>query len=283
MSETKNATTTKQGYQYMMFDMPKIGIVGLGFVGTAIRLAFEDQSFRIVCVDVDPQKSDGTYADLNDCEAVFVCVPSPSKENGECDTSILNSVLYLLKDYKNVIISKTTAPPQFYEKMQSVYPNLVHVPEFLTAANASKDFIQQTNLIVGGSVSAYQREAERILKAVQPIKNTAFCSIGEAALAKYTINTFLATKVVFMNEMAALAKAHGYDWQKMQVLVDTDERIGKSHMQVPGPDGQYGFGGMCFPKDTNALSKYANKLGVQMSVLKTAIKKNLLLRLQKPK
>lgn len=262
---------------------PKIGIIGLGYVGDAIRRAYADQMFTIVCIDVDPDKTNGTYADLHDAEAVFVCVPSPAKDNGDCDTSILNAVLYLLQDYRNVIISKTTAPPQFYEKMQKVYPNLVHVPEFLKANDALKDFTAQEEIIIGGSVIAYQREAERILKQVQPIKNVAFTGIGEAALTKYIINSFLATKVVFMNEMAELATAHGYDWRKMRIFVDVDKRIGKSHTQVPGPDGQYGFGGMCFPKDTNALVKYAGKLGVHLSVLKSAIKKNLLLRLQKPK
>ncbi len=282
MSQTKNAGHT-QGHQYMMFDMPTIGIVGMGFVGQAIYEVYSNQSFKVICIDVDPTKATGTYKDLIDAEAVFVCVPSPTKENGDCDTSILNSVLYLLKDYKNVIISKTTAPPQFYERMQSVYPNLVHVPEFLTAANAVRDFSGENEIIIGGQVLAYQREAERILRAVQPIKNVAFCSIGEAALAKYIVNSFLATKVVFMNEMSQIAEAHGYDWRKIRILINVDDRIGASHTQVPGPDGQYGFGGMCFPKDTNALVKYASKLGVQLSVLKTAIKKNLLLRLQKPK
>lgn len=282
MSQTQNANSTK-GYQHIMFEMPAIAIIGLGFVGEAIRSCYADQGFKVYCIDVDPVKNTHSYADLKDCEAVFVCVPSPSKENGECDTSILNTVLYLLKDYKNVIISKTTAPPQFYERLQTVYPNLVHVPEFLTAANAVKDFSRETDIIIGGGVIAYQREAERILKAVQPIKNVAFTGIGEAALSKYIINSFLATKVVFMNEMAEVASMHGYDWRKIRVLINVDERIGSSHTQVPGPDGQYGFGGICFPKDTNALVKYAGKLGVQLSVLKSAIKKNTLLRLQKPK
>ena len=265
-----------------MFDRTKIGIIGLGYVGQAILRAYETDA-EIVCIDVDPAKSNGTYSDLIDCEAVFVCVPSPSKENGECDTSILNSVLYLLKDYKNVIISKTTAPPAFYEKLNTVYPNLVHVPEFLTAAEAVRDFQNTREIIIGGSVMAYRKEAERILRQVQSIQNVAFCSIGEAALSKYIINSFLATKVVFMNEMAQLSEAHGYDWRKVRVLIDVDPRIGQSHTRVPGPDGQYGFGGMCFPKDTNALVKYAGKLGVQLNVLKSAIKKNTLLRLTKPK
>lgn len=266
-----------------MFGMPKIGIVGLGYVGGAIKVAYENNNFDVVCVDVDTQKSNGTYKDLTSCEAVFVCVPSPSKENGECDTSILNAVLYLLKDYKNLIISKVTAPPSFYERLQSVYPNLVYVPEFLTASNAVKDFVSQENVIIGGSVLAYQREAERILKAAQPIKNARYTRIGEAALVKYIVNSFLATKVVFMNEMSALSEAHGYQWNDIMMALMNEPRIGFSHLRVPGPDGQYGFGGMCFPKDTEALVKYANKLNVQLSVLKSALKKNTLLRLQKPK
>ena len=128
--------------------MIKIGIVGLGFVGEAIRYAYETLFTTVVVVDADPTKSTGTYADLLDCDAVFVCVPSPSKDSGECDTGILNSVLYMLRDYKNVIISKTTAPPQFYEKMQTVYPNLVHIPEFLTAANAREDYLKEETEIM---------------------------------------------------------------------------------------------------------------------------------------
>lgn len=282
MSKKKDAGHT-QGYQYMMFDLPKIGIIGLGYVGSAIKDAYQDQQFNVICVDVDSNKSNGTYRDLMDCEAVFICVPSPSKENGECDTGILNSVLYLLKDYKNLIISKVTAPPAFYEKLQLVYPNLVYVPEFLTSANSLKDFVSQEHVIIGGFVLAYQREAERILRAVQPIKSSRYTTIGEAALTKYIVNSFLATKVVFMNEMQELARAHGYKWEDIMMSLFGEPRVGASHLQVPGPDGQYGFGGMCFPKDTEALVKYAGKLGVQLSVLKSAIKKNTLLRLQKPK
>ena len=144
--------------------MTKIGIVGLGFVGEAILNAYETLFTDVVVVDIDPKKSTGTYADLQDCDAVFVCVPSPSKDTGECDTSILNSVLYMLQDYKNVIISKTTAPPQFYEKIQTVYPNLVHIPEFLTAAKANQDYLKEQNAIIGGKIAAYRNEAERIIK-----------------------------------------------------------------------------------------------------------------------
>ncbi len=270
--------------QLDLFEEVKIGVVGLGVVGEAIARAYDDSIIvKVVRVDVDASKSTGTWQDLLDCHAVFVCVPSPNKPNGECDTSILNTALYMMKDYKNLIISKVTAPPEAYEKLQQVYPNLVHVPEFLTAANAYSDFLKEEYAILGGNVLAFQREAERILKITQPLKGCAYVSIGEAALAKYITNSFLATKVTFMNEMYDLAESYGYDWRKIGILLERDQRLGNSHFRVPGPDGSFGFGGVCFPKDTEAMIKFAAKRNVNLNILKTAVKKNDLLRLRKPK
>ena len=86
-----------------------------------------------------------------------------------------------------------------------------------------------------------------------------------------------------MNEMQQLATASNCDWETVRRLLPLDTRIGNSHMQVPGLDGQYGFGGMCFPKDTSALIQYGKSVGVGLGVLNEAIKKNTLLRLHKPK
>lgn len=261
----------------------KIGIIGLGFVGTAIRDAYDIPFVELILIDSDPRKlCGGTYNDLKDAEAVFICVPSPMGPDGKCDVSILEGVLTNLKSvgYQNVVISKVTAIPTEYERLQQEHNNLVHIPEFLTAANASSEYINETDAIIGGKITAYQREAERIIKIGQTqLKNLAFCSIGEAALSKYVINTFLATKVVFMNEMYQLAQSCGYDWRKMRVLIDIDERIGKSHTRVPGPDGTFGFGGMCFPKDVAALLHFAKQQHVPMNVLDMAAKRNTLLRL----
>lgn len=271
----------------MNFPKTKIGIIGLGFVGTAIRDAHDAVDAELVLIDSDPRKlCGGTYDDLKDAEAVFIAVPSPMGPGGQCDISILEGVLKNLKavDYDNVIISKVTAVPSEYERLQNEYPNLVHIPEFLTAANATIEYSGETDAIIGGKITAYQREAQRIITLGQRnIKNVALCSIGEAALAKYIINTFLATKVVFMNEMYQLAQSCGYDWRKMRLLIDIDnERIGHSHTRVPGPDGMFGFGGMCFPKDVAALLHFANEKNVAMNILEMAAKKNTLLRLTEP-
>ena len=267
--------------------MEKIGIVGLGFVGDAIRRSIDFGWLdNLVCVD--PIKGySNTIADLKDCSGVFICVPSPQGEDGSCDTSILESVLKQLKaiDYNGVIISKCTAPPDVYTMLNEEHPNLVHVPEFLTAANAASDYANGKFAIIGGSVSAYQREAERIVRLTQQElgDNVRYCTIGEASLAKYTINTFMATKVIFMNELQQLASAMKLDYNKIAAMVRMDHRIGNSHMQVPGPDGSFGFGGACFPKDTSALLKIAEQQNVSLNVLDAAVKKNTLLRLTEPK
>lgn len=268
----------------MVFDFMKmkIGIVGLGFVGNAIHKSLDDM--LCVTIDLDPSKGcSGTYQDLMDADAVFVCVPSPSNADGSCDSSILESVLENLKDYKGVIISKVTATPDVYDRLSSQYHNLVYVPEFLTAANAVNDYQQTRYFIIGGSNKVYQREAERILRSSHPDAFTVFADIKSASLTKYITNSFLATKVVFMNEMAELSANLDLDWITVARLVRLDNRIGESHMQVPGPDGLKGFGGMCFPKDTSALLQHAEQMNASLHVLKESVKKNTLLRLTKPK
>lgn len=266
--------------------MEKIGIIGLGFVGGAIKNALNEQwGYLVICVD--PAKGfTNTIADLKDCDGVFVCVPTPQDDDGTCDTSPMEGVLAELAQvgYRGVIISKCTAPPDVYEHLLEQYPNLVHAPEFLTAANANQDYINGKFSIIGGGARLYLREAERIIRlSQQSLDNVLFCSIGEASLAKYTINCFMSTKVIFMNELYNLANKMGLDYNVIARAAKLDPRIGLSHMQVPGPDSLFGFGGACFPKDTSALLKTAEQQGVDMMVLDAAVKKNTLLRLTEPK
>jgi len=261
----------------------KIGIIGLGFVGSAVQAAYESCGSIIEYALYDNDESKGyhdSYQDLKKCDAIFVCVPSPQNEDGSCDTSILEEVLANLKDYIGVIISKTTAPPNVYERLSKEYANLVHAPEFLTAANATVDYINSKFVIIGASYNIYAREASRIISLpLHVLTKQHFCTPAEASLAKYTINTYLATKVIFMNEIKKLAEASKVSYDIIARMITTDNRIGSSHMQVPGPDGLYGFGGACFPKDTSALLKYADSLNVEMSVLQSAVNRNNKIRI----
>jgi len=264
---------------------PVIGIVGLGYVGNALFETYSFTTTNIKTVDSDPSKSpNSTYKDLFDCDAIFVCVPSPMNTDGSCDSSILESVLVNLKGCRGVIISKVTATPDIYRKLNEQYPNLVHVPEFLTANNAYRDYISSSFTIIGGKIPAYAREAERIIKIGQNhLTEVHFCPIEEAALSKYIINSFLATKVVFMNEIKALADNAGIDYNNVIRMISSDYRVGPTHNRVPGPDGSLGFGGGCFPKDVSALLKFAESLNSNLSIIDTANRKNTLLRLTPPK
>lgn len=267
-----------------MIKKDKIGIIGLGFVGNAVKQSYIDNLMvELIEIDIDPTKNcKGTFEDLKDADAVFICVPSPMNIDGSCDTSPLIETMNKLKGFTGVIISKVTAPPDTYDQLQKEFSNLVYAPEFLTAINAVSDYLRSNYIIVGGKVKAFLNEANRIIKlGLKNAKSTYFCSIQEASLVKYTVNTFLATKVIFMNEMQKLSHASNQNWETIRNLVLLDERIGNTHTQVPGPDGFYGFGGACFPKDTAALSNYAKTLNIKMNVLDSAIEKNNLLRDEK--
>jgi nucleotide sugar dehydrogenase len=263
-----------------------VGIIGLGFVGNAIREAMHLSLCNLKLVDSDPKRGTHSYNDLENCDGVFVCVPTPQDDDGTCDTSILEDILDKLSriNYHGVIISKCTAPPDVYEQLNLKYPNLVHAPEFLTAANAVADYANGLFAIIGGRVMAYKREAERLIRIGQrDLSSVSYCSIGEASLAKYAINCFMSTKVIFMNELKQLSDKCNLDYDKIATMIKADKRIGNSHMQVPGPDGHYGFGGACFPKDTSALLKFSEQQGVPLNVLDAAVKKNTILRLTESK
>jgi nucleotide sugar dehydrogenase len=262
-----------------------IGIVGLGYVGNAVYKSYNFTMADIKTIDTNPSKlSTHSYKDLENCDAVFICVPSPMKSDGSCDSTILESVLANLKNFRGVLISKVTATPDVYQRLNDQYPNLVHVPEFLTASNAYLDYLNSSFAIIGGKIPAFIREAERIIKIGQShLKEVHYCSIEEAAFCKYVINSFLATKVVFMNELKALADAAGIDYNIVSRMISSDYRIGPTHLQVPGPDGSLGFGGGCFPKDVQALLKYAESINADLNIIDTANRKNTMLRLTKPK
>ena len=260
-------------------DNMKIGIIGVGFVGGAIKNAYDIAGSEVVCVD-EAKGYTSTIQDVMDCDAVFIAVPSPVSDDGSCDTSYLEEVMEQLEGYTGVIISKVTAPPSTYMALQKKYKNLVHSPEFLTAANANSDYLYGTFAIIGG-LDPYVALAKLIIVVGQPkitARNVKRTNIGEASLAKYAINTFLATKVIFYNQIHALAEVEGLDYNVVKEAIALDVRQGTSHFDVPGPDGQFGFGGACFPKDTSAIIKYADDFGVNLSIIKAAVDTNDYLR-----
>jgi UDPglucose 6-dehydrogenase len=256
----------------------KIGILGLGYVGSAV--AWTHRHHEVVARDPKLGEKSASLEEIKTCDAVYVCVPTPMLEDGHCDDSFVKSVLAELADYNKIIICKSTVPPGVYLRLQDQHPNLVHAPEFLTAANATADYENSTWVLIGGNKNHCEK-AEEVIR-LSTIKATLYhhSDIATASLFKYMANSFMATKVTFMNDLYHLAQAVGVDWKEIKELAKNDSRLGASHWDVPGPDGQYGYGGACFPKDVSAIVEHGLDIGTPLKLLESVKEINSLHRLR---
>jgi UDPglucose 6-dehydrogenase len=236
---------------------------------------------------VDPKhNSTNTIEDLIAFKpnAVFVAVPTPQSESGECNTEILEGVMQQLNASKGLlVIVKSTVPAYKLQKIQEECINIriVYNPEFLTEKNYIDDFVNPAMHVFGGT----NADTDAVEKLYLEHSDCKECPVYKtdlitASMVKYCINSFLATKVTFMNEMYDVLKAaRGADWNTFTKIIANDPRIGSSHMRVPGNDGQRGYAGSCFPKDTAALAWFAREiLNTQFTQLETSIKINDTLR-----
>lgn len=257
----------------------KVGIIGYGYVGKAIAAAYEPAQVMIN----DPLYDSTDIATIKaECDAIFVCVPTPQYRDGSCDTTILEETIHSLNGYKGLVICKSTALPQTYIELESRNPDLriAHAPEFLTAANAETDYQYPVKIVIGCKPELRIDMADAILtdKIHYDMTTIQYCSIAEASMVKYVANTMLAMKVVINNEFYDVCKTLGIKWDNVARVAATDPRLGNTHWQVPGPDGSRGFGGACFPKDTLALLSLARFLHSDPSMLEAAVEKNEKLR-----
>ena len=259
----------------------KIGIIGNGFVGSAIAHGFILHVDDILIYDNDPKRSTCELEELVEkSEIIFVSVPTPMFESGECDLSIVNNVVKDLSSFNNinekVVVIKSTVVPGTTEQLASDYPDMSFVfnPEFLTERRARLDFINTSRIVLGSNKKEALSKVERLYRIRFPHTKIIQTDFGTAQLIKYMANCFFATKVSFMNEMHQFCNVIGGDWEKAIEGFVTDGRIGNSHIDVPGHDGDLGFGGKCFPKDINAMIKKSEELGLNPSVLKGAWEKN---------
>lgn len=259
----------------------KIGIVGHGFVGKATDWGFSKNTNKFI---VDPKNETNIeqLAEFNP-ELIFVCVPTPMGENGIQDSSIIEAVVQELsaKCRESIIVIKSTVLPSILEDIKKVNPKIIYNPEFLREKHANEDFMNSEMIIFGGDKNIASQVSKFYLDHSRcKTKKHIFMDISSASLVKYTINTFLASKVMFFNEMhEVFNKLKSNDsWELFIKTLSLDKRIGESHMNVPGHDGKKGFGGACFPKDTAALLKYAEGIGVELHVLRSVINRNNIIR-----
>lgn len=225
-----------------------IGIIGYGMVGKAVANGFSKTSKLIS----DPQYNDLTIEFMcsQNVDAIFVCVPTPTDDS---NYAILTGVLDRISDtgYNGIVVVKSTVLPDYL-----VPYNVVYNPEFLSRATANQDFINPPFVLFGGKeeltaklAEIYRRDSDVNMDKIF------FTDIKTAAMSKYCMNSFYATKVTFMNQMYDVAQQLGVNWSHISSILANHPWMGTHHFQVPGPDGERGFGGPCLPKDTEALVK----------------------------
>lgn len=244
----------------------KIGIVGYGVLGRAVYDALKNHHDLMI---IDPPAGYGNGMQFG-FDAYVLCLPTPQGDDGECDYSLVEFYLDHISnyDYPTEILVKSTVPPIDLCGLEKLY-DFTYSPEFLRAESSIEDFKQQDFAIFAGHNPEFWFKL--LANADVEFEQVKFTTVRTAAYIKYAINTFLAMKVTFFNELEALFAG---DFLELTNGISLDSRIGDSHMQVPGPDGRKGYGGMCFPKDTKAFAKYARDQGKPLELLEKAIEIN---------
>ena len=248
-----------------------IGIIGQGYVGTAIKLGFQDH-YNILTYDkFDLSKS--THSKISDLmeetKVIFVCVPTPMRKDGTCYTGIVEEVIREINESADdhIIVIKSTIPPGTTDRINQEYTHstVIFNPEFLTEENFLEDFKNQKRIILGGDRKGTNK-LRQIYSKVFPNATIVKTGAKHAEMVKYFTNCFLATKVSFANEMYNVCQQLDLDYDKVVEYATYDERLGKSHWAVPGPDGDFGFGGHCFPKDLSAIINSFETFGLLEAV-----------------
>ncbi len=268
----------------------KIGIVGNGFVGSSVAFGFSAQTgceADIKIYDKDELKSTHSLESTLTSDFIFVSVPTPSNPDGSINLDVVYNIFEEMNNLNhrtdNVFLLRSTVTPGTTRKLQRKFRNLniIFNPEFLTERSAKLDFINQARFILGGRKKDTNK-VEKLFKwrfgETMPVIKTNY---ETAEMIKYMNNCFFATKVSFLNEMYQIADSCGVDWDMALEGFARDGRVGHSHLNVPGPDGKFGFGGSCFPKDVQAMIHFSKKLNINPSVLSGVWEKNLDVRPEK--
>lgn len=223
--------------------MVKVGIVGCGFVGGALKKWLEEHNPSVKIFISDPYK--GYNDDLSSVDVVFISIHIPTELDGTQDLSVLESIIESLP--RKPIFIRTTILPGTSDYLSKKYSkNIYFLPEFLTERTAYNDFCSQPMIFTA---------EEELLRIIFIDKKYITMSSLEAEITKYAHNVFGALKVTYFNGIYKLCEKMEANYRKIQQGILLSGYINAPHTSVPGPDGKYGYGGKCFPKDVNALTK----------------------------
>jgi len=237
-----------------------IGIMGLGFVGGTTKKVFEKKH---KVFSYDPNKKG--YKDkevLKKVEIIFICVPTPPTNNGKISLKYLHEALKIIKNLKinPIICIRSTIPPGSINSLEKKYSfNIGHNPEFLREKHALKDMLNTNRIIISGSQKV-KKLIKKVYFPIFPKVKYVELTNKEAEMVKSAANCFLASQITFANEIHSMCKAHRINYNNVKNTILLDDRIGRN-IDVPGPDGKFGFGGRCFPKDLKALIHSSREKG----------------------
>ncbi len=257
----------------------RIGIVGYGFVGQAVEYGFSNHEIHIY----DKYKPFETLPQLvNNSDFIFVCLPTPIKDDESgIDLSIMDENIKALAKFTSgsdkIIIIKSTVVPGTTQAYAKKYPKSLFCfnPEFLREASFLQDFVNPDRIIIGSTNDHIFRRVSALYQAVLPLAPIYQTDPSTAEMVKYMANCFLATKVIFANEMYEISQAMGIKYEEVKKMVVADKRIVDGHLDI---STLRGFGGKCFPKDLLALRALAKNQGVDTKILDAVWSKNLKIR-----
>jgi len=257
-----------------------IGIIGLGVVGTSHQLGFSSRGYKVYGYDLYKKTYSGEENKkiCFSCPVVFVSVPTPTTEHGRFKAVAIAQVLSDLtyKKYPGVVVIKSTILPEVLHNFIEIHKDLriVHNPEFLTARTADRDFHRQKAVLLSGSLKDVDEVKEIYEHCLINPKFIISENCKDTAMAKYMANVFFASKISVWNEFYKVCQRHGIDFElSKQMAFEATGWFSKDHTKVPGPDGEFGFGGECFPKDIRAFYTWAKEEG--LNTIGGAIETNL--------
>lgn len=259
----------------------KIGIIGKGFVGKATGSVLE-KAHEVVYYD----KYIDEYKDLNvlkNCDVIFLCVPTPMRQSGEIDYSIikdsLNSLMNVRKE--GTVVIRSTATSGTCKKLSEEYPfEFVSNPEFLREKHAEEDMLNTEKIVIGADDEKNFEIVKKVYFPIFPSVKYLNVDTKTAEMIKYASNVTLIGQIQLANEIYKICETLGVDYDKVKNTLLLDKRIG-NNINVPGHDGDFGFGGKCFPKDLNALIYLAKEKGYTPTLLEEIWKTNERIRTNK--
>ncbi|MDO8508707.1 MAG: hypothetical protein Q7S27_03410 [Nanoarchaeota archaeon] len=261
--------------------MSNLGIVGYGIVGKAVEYGFKGGGNIIRHYD-KYKESDSLEEVVRDSEFIFVCLPTPYNSNkNRIDLGIMDEnvdkIARLSEGEDKVVVMKSSVVPgttrAYAEKYKGI--NFCFNPEFLTEANYLQDFVNADRIVIGADSDRTRLRVTDLYRDRFPNTPVFLTDLVSAEMVKYSANCYLATKVIFANEMFDLCSRMGVNYDEVKKMVVADKRIFDSHLDVTSVRG---FGGKCFPKDIVALIGLFEDMDVDASLLKTVWEKNLRIR-----